>query len=1013
MRNFILMAALTSCSVAAVTSATAADARPARFEIKAQPASTGIRQFGRQAGIAILAPAETIAAKRVNAVRGTMEIDAALDQLLQGTSINFRISGDTIVLSALAKEQRVLVNSTAQPVVKTAPQPAPAQPAPLQTIVQDVDAIIITGSRIPRTGFSAPTPTTVVSAEQLQLGALPNVADALNRMPALRASLTPASTTSNSNYAGGNFLDLRGLGANRTLVLVDGKRFVSSIVEGPTDINVIPQALIAGVDIVTGGASAAYGSDAVGGVVNLRLDRTLEGGRVTLQGGATGHNDHRNYLASLAFGRAFADEKGHVLLSVEAADNSGVFSLSRRDWGRRQRGAIANPAYTATNAEPRNLLVDYALRSNTSYGGVINAGPLAGLQFTPQGQTAPFQNGTLVTSRSMMGGDGAWADVNALIEAPTDRVTGYGRVSYKFSDSVSAYVEGSWAQADTKTLSTTREDTAIRAAIDNPFLPTSVRDAMTARGLTSVTVGRYSKDYGTGIYRLRNRTRRVVTGLEGELNNFRWDAYYTRGETTNRRAGENVRNNANYALAVDAARDPVTGAAVCRNVAARAAGCVPLNIFGDGAPSQASLDYVTGDTSLRTGRLTQDAGAVSVNGNLFQLPAGPLSVAVGAEYRRDRADVTMDALTANAVFATGSSVPWTGGVEVKEAFAEIEAPLLTGLKWVDALSVNLAGRLTDYSTSGTVNTWKIGVNWEVNEMLRFRSTLSRDIRAPSLSELYSGVVTGRQDVFDPLLNRTGLVLISTVGNPRLKPEVARTFTAGFVARDVVVPRLSFSVDYYNISVDDAIAAITFASIVDRCYRDTPALCSLIRRASTGEISEVEASPQNLNSLKARGVDVELGYRTDVGPGALSLSGIVNYVDRISYSDGEVETVLDGSLLSPFPIGVNGQPTWRGTASATYEVGRLTTYMAGRYIGAANINNLFTTKDLNKLRVSPVVYVDLSASYALGANKRTTVFVAAQNIFDKDPPATGGARGTEPGIYDLVGRTYTAGARLRF
>ncbi|MDA5194998.1 TonB-dependent receptor [Govanella unica] len=997
--------------ILAFSGALAAESKIVQFDVDAQSASSGIREFAQQAGVPILAPSEVVSDKRINAVGGTMEVEQALKLMLRGTKINYKVDRGAIILSQL--DQSIGTAALPFPVAMQA-EADNRLSAPAATREPEVE-IVVTGSRVARNGFEAPTPMTVLTAEEMSLSASPNVADALNKLPILRPSLTASSTTSNSNYSGGNYLDLRGLGANRTLVLVDGKRFVSSIVEGPTDINVIPQALIAGVDVVTGGASAAYGSDAVGGVVNLRLDHNLEGVRATLQGGITDHNDHRNYLASLAVGQGFSGGRGKLLLSVEAAQNSGVFSLSRRDWGRDQRGAIANPAYTATNDEPRNLLVNNALRSNTSYGGVINSGPLKGIQFAPDGSAIPFQYGDLVTSRTMMGGDGAYADINSIIETPTKRRSGYGRLSYELSDSLSAYAEGSWAQADTTTLSTTREDTSIRVTPDNPFLPQSVRTAMAQQGLGSVTVGRYNRDYGTGTYYLRNKTVRGVLGLEGEIGGWNWDAYYTHGDTKNSRAGRNIRNNEHYAFAVDATTDPLTGAAVCRNVGARAAGCIPLNIFGDGAPSPQSIGYVTGDTSWRVGHLTQDAAALSVRGKPLSLWAGPLSVAGGIEYRRDSAVVTMDELTANGIFATGTSVPWAGHVNVKEAFAEVLVPLAENVSWAQSLNLDLAGRLTDYSTSGTVNTWKVGGNWNVNDVLRFRTTLSRDIRAPSLSELYSGTVQGRQDVLDPVLNRTYQVLISTKGNAGLKPEIANTFTAGVVFSNLLIPGFRASIDYYDIKVKDAIAAITFRSIVDRCYRDQPALCSLITRGANTEITDVQASPQNLQSLKARGIDFEASYTAHIGEGSLSLRTIVSYLNHISYNDGLVETVLDGSLLTPLAIGVNGQPKWRAMGSATYELNRATFHMSTRYIGAANISNLYTGKDLDKLRVSPVAYVDLSASYALIDGDKTTaeLFVAVQNAFDTAPPATDGARGTEPAVYDLIGRTYTAGLRLKF
>ncbi|RYE04024.1 MAG: hypothetical protein EOP61_02270 [Sphingomonadales bacterium] len=1006
---------LSTCAVSALICAAPVQAKSQSFDIPAQAASSGVREFARQANVQVLAPQALLTGKRVKAVRGTMSVQQALTQMLSETGLGWTtLSSGAIVINV----RRAAVRAPA-PVAVAASQdvPAPANGvAADESQVVEETTIIVTGSRVARNGFQAPTPLTVLGADELQNMGVPNVAEGLNKLPALRATLTPSSSTSNSSYAGGNYLDLRGLGANRTLLLVDGRRFVSSIVEGPTDVNVIPQALIGSAEIVTGGASAAYGSDAVAGVVNLKLDHALRGFKATLQGGITDHADNRNFLGSIAFGTSFADGRGKLLLGGEAAQNSGVLSLLDRDWGRLERGIIANPAYTATNSEPRNLLVNNARRSNTSYGGVITSGPLAGIQFAPDGTAIPFRNGGLRTARTMQGGDGAFPNASSIIATPSNRQNAYARISYEVSPALALYAEGSWAESRATTVSTTREDTAIAVRIDNPFLPQSVRTAMTNANIAGFTMGRYNLDYGTGTYYLRNRTIRGLIGAGGEIGGgWKWDAYYIRGDTNNRRTGENVRNTANYNLAVDATTDVLTGAAVCRNVAARAAGCVPINLFGHGAPSQQALDYVTGDTSIRVGHFTQDSAALTIQGEPLHTWAGPVSLAFGAEYRRDAASVAVDALTAAGTYATGATVPWNGSVNVKEAFAELVVPLARDSSWAHAIDLNVAGRLTDYSTSGTVSTWKVGATWDITSQVRLRATLSRDIRAPSLAELFQGARQSRSDVFDPVVNQTYLTLISTQGDARLRPEKAQTFTAGLVLNDLPFRGLRASVDVYDIRMDDAIAAITFTSIVDRCYRDQPNLCALISRGANGLISQVQTSPQNLQSIQVRGVDFELGYTGDLGPGKIALRGIATYADRIRYDDGLVVTPLEGSILNPFDIGLNGQPRWRGIASATYTLDAATFYLGSNLIGAANINNTYTSKDLDKLRVAPIAYVDASFSYEVvrSETRSAELFVAVQNALDTAPPATGDDRGTSPTVYDVIGRVYTAGVRLKF
>lgn len=893
-----------------------------------------------------------------------------------------------------------------------------AEPVGVEATAADAPAeeIVITGSRVARTGFTSPTPTTVLGSEEFAKIAAPNLADVVNQIPAVRPSLTPSSSTNNSQYAGGNYLDLRGLGFNRTLVLVDGKRFVPAQIQGPVDINAIPQALIGSIDVVTGGASAAWGSDAVAGVVNFKFDHKLEGFKGSVQGGITDHNDHRNYLASLAYGKSFADGRGKLLLAGEMAENSGIARQGDRDWGNQGWGIIANPAFTATNNEPRNLLVANATSANLSYGGVINSGPLAGNHFAPDGSLIPFTYGTLRTATGMVGGDGADGSADLVLEVPLERRSAYSRLSYEFGSALTAYAEASWAQSQTDHPGLTRTDTAIRITRDNAFLSPTVRNAMTANNISSFTMGRYNRDYGRGVNHIKAETTRFVGGLEGEIGGgWSWDGYYTYGQTKNRHRGSNARITRNFNQAIDAVIDPATGAAVCRDVAARAAGCVPINLLGDGAPSPQAIDYVTGET-FRLWDLEQQAAALTVRGEPISTWAGPVSLATGVEWRRESADVTSDPLSAAASFATGNTVPWDGMVTVKEAFGELVVPLAANQSWADALELNVAGRITDYSTSGTVETWKVGGTWDVNDDIRFRLTRSRDIRAPALAELFSGATTAQFSPFDPLINQSYSVQTVTRGNAGLEPEKADTLTAGVVLSPSFVPNLRVSVDYYDIKLEGAILALSAAAIVDRCYRDQPQLCSLITRGADGRIAQVESSPQNLQSVETRGIDVEVSYRLPVGSGDLALRGLVTYVDMLRMDDGRTVTELAGSTDQPTIASIGGQPHWRFNANATYETGPATLSLTGRYVGGGNINNAYTFKDLNVLEHSGRLYLDLSAQYALidDGDDQVSLFAAVSNLLDKDPPITGtGGFATVRSLYDVVGRTYTLGVRFRY
>jgi len=1013
-------------------------------EIPAQDLAAALRQLAVAHNVQLVYRSELVSNRQTSGAVGELTLEETLTKLLAGTGITFEyLEDDAVTLVPVAATSSALApggtwNRPATERHRSSPRFRVAQADRAIDRQQDsgarsdssvgaqtssaggpaappasVSEVVVSGSRVARRGFEAPTPTTVLDSTDLSRMGSPDVADTLNRLPVLRPTLTPSSTTNQSSVSGGNFLDLRGLGAQRTLVLVDGRRFVSSVIEGPTDISVIPQAVIGGVDIVTGGASAAYGSDAVAGVVNIRLVRDLEGFKGSLQGGITDHNDHRNYRASLAWGSPFSDGRGHILLAGESAHNSGIESNYDRAWSREGRGTVANPAYTATNDEPLNLLVRNARRANTSYGGVINSGPLRGIQFAPDGSPIPFTYGSLATTRTMIGGDGADPNSTGLLEAATRPKSAYARVTYELSSAFNLFAEGSYVDAWARTLSSTREDTSIVVRDDNPFLHESIRQAMALNNITSFTLGRYNRDYGTGIYRMRNRTTRSVVGAEGEIGaGWSYDAYFTHGRSHNLRLGENIRNNVNYALAVDAILDPLRGTPVCRDVAARAAGCIPLNVFGDGAPSSQSLDYVTGDTSSRLMELIQDVGALTVRGEPFGTWAGPVSVALGTEYRKEQATVTADELTANFSFATGNSVPWDGSVKVKEVFAEGVIPLVKDKLFAQSLELNLAGRVTDYSTSGTVNTWKGGATWALNDIFHFRGTVSRDIRAPSLKELFSGAFVTRTTIVDPVLNQTYTALDSELGNPDTKPEIADTRTIGVVLSNPL-PGLRASIDYYNIKIDSAIGTLTTGTIVDRCFRDSqPEICGLISRDPVSNmVIQVNTPALNLQTVNLSGIDFEVDYRTRVFGGSLALRGMVNYVDTIEYDDGEVKVTLDGSLETPFLFGTNGSPHYRGVLSADYENSGASLYVAARYIGSANFNNRLTSKDLNVRRTPSVVYLDASTTYDLTAG--TQLFLSIQNMLDRDPPITNGGGGATRSVYDVIGRVYTTGVRVSF
>ena len=895
---------------------------------------------------------------------------------------------------------------------------APAAPA-AEAPAADANAeIIITGTQVSRAGFVSPTPITSVTTGDIQRVGAINIADAINQLPQLKPSVTPSSVGNLSKLAGGNYLDLRGLGYLRTLTLVDGKRFVPTTPEGVISTNLVPQAIISGVDVVTGGASAAYGSDAVSGVVNLKIDNKLQGLRGSIQGGMTDEHDNKNYLASLAYGTSFADGRGHLLLGAEYSRNKGIPDANSRKWAG-NKSVIVNPANATDPSAPFLIHVNDAKAAFASEGGLIDSGVLRGTKFDPGGGTSPFQYGANLTDDNTMdGGDGDPLSSPYVLVTPTKRYSGYAGATYEVTSSITAYGSFDYAHNSFNERSIPSDDTFTIQA-DNAYLPASVRTALTAAGETSFDLGRGSEDYGVGRIIQRAHTWQAVAGIKGTIvDSWTFDASYDYGKTRTLTLFTGDVIKANRLLAIDAVAGP-GGTIVCRSTLTNPTnGCVPLNLFGVGSPSQAAINYITG-TSVRDWRQKQQVGDLTVRGAPFSLWAGPISVAVGGEYRKLDVDVLSDPISALpnvSLFRVGNTKPYTAEEEVKEGFAEVVVPLAKDASWAKDIDVDLAGRITHYKTSGTVKTWKAGLNYAVDDSIRFRATRSRDIRAPNINELFAAGQTLFFTVTDPKLGSTYSVSQTTGGNPFLKPEKADTFTGGVVLTPTFVPHLSVSVDYYNIKVKGAIATLTSQTIVTRCANGDAASCLLVTRdAGTGKITNILLAPVNFQTLKTDGIDVEIAYRIPLNNGgSIDLHSMVNYLHKLDLvgAAGDI-TKFAGNTDQPVIDGPGGTPHWKTTNTATYATDAYKFSLTERYVGGGAITRDGTTLDYN--HVNGRFYTDLYGELTLAKTGRGKIvlFGVIQNLFDRDPPFTGYEFQTARQLYDVIGRQYTGGLRFEF
>ena len=926
-------------------------------------------------------------------------------------------------------------------------------PVPEQVAAQEEGGgpdITVTASRAQRDGFNAPTPTAIIGDAALEARGATNVATVLNELPAFKSSTTPTTNGVRAVLAGAYFADLRGLGPSRTLVLVDGNRFVPQISTGvggyQIDLNQIPALMLERAEVVTGGASAQWGSDAIAGVVNLILRKDFEGLKAEAQAGTSERGDNSEYRIGMVGGLKLG-ERGHLTLAFDHVTNDGIGDTFTRDWGQLGYGLVANPS-RATNGLASQLILPDVRYSTMTNGGLINSvsGPAAqlrGIFFNPDGSLGRFQYGQFAGSSFMQGG-GSNAGVNfntgVSIALQVRRWTGYGRASYEVVDDLTLYAEASYADTvgRAQTLPPRNEQsTPIVVSLQNPFIPVALRTEIARLNalpqnannqITSFNVGRNSTDIGYQRSRIETETKRGVLGFNAGLGGgwkLNGAAIYGENLYTQRVHGNRIQANFRFATDVVA----TAGGPACRAVVAgnpAAAGCVPLNVFGEGAPSAAAIDYVTGTTFTET-LYRQFAANLNLAGEPFRTWAGPVSVAVGAEYRREEQDTAVDAIAARAGYESSNASPLNGDFNVKEAYLETVVPLARDLPLLRSLDVQGAVRFTNYSSSGNVTTWKAGATWEPIAGLLVRGTISRDIRAPNIFELFTPAVTTN-------LTRNFLVGVGggpagqvptenlTRGNPNLQPEKSKTKTVGFSYSPRFIPGLQFSVDYFDIRVDDAIALIDPNQLINFCTGVTPTTeqayyCSFISRSAAGALSAytVDNPYLNLGYIQRTGWDFEASYRLPLDrlsagmPGAITARFSGTSFDRYGEDitgAGFIERVGETSAA--------GTPRFITNSSVTYDDRLLTLQLQMRTIGSGNYNNLFAEGvQINDNSVEGRTYFNLSTT--IRATERFELFGVVNNLTDRDPPLVPQNFGypTVPQFFDMIGRSYRFGARVKF
>ena len=1033
------------------------------FDISNRPLSAALRDYAKVSGQQIIFTEDVVAGTAPVSLRGDFTAEAALKQLLAGTDLVVERSPSGALMihrpiqGGSGNSERVEGEHPLRVAqADTTETTVPSETAPKSTAAANSDdptELVVTGSRVARNGFEAPTPVTVIGEEQIQAAGKENLADFVNELPAVVGSATPASSnlSFSNGQAGINALNLRALGTVRTLTLIDGKRSVGSAITGIVDINDLPQSLVQRVEIVTGGASAAYGSDAMSGVVNFILDKKFTGFKAEVSGGETTYSDDPTERITVTGGMPFADGRGHFLINGEYSNRGGIYGVPR-DWNNNGWYVMENPAYQSGNGIPEKLAVSGAGLSTATLGGIITNTPLRGVTFGPGGRPGQFNYGSLTSDPYTQGGDWRSNQFNFYntLDQQITRENLFTYTSYDLTDKIQIFGQASRSQSSTKSEQLQQFNVGnIIIKAGNPFIPSSVAQQMAALGIPQFTLGTMNGDIPAIRFEGDRVVTRLVAGLEGKFDLFgetwNWDAYYQKGITRSYETGFNITSKARFTSALDAVTNPATGVPVCRvTLTDPSSNCLPYNPMGLGVNSQATLDYLLGSPH-RFQRFTQDVSAATLRGEPFHVWAGPVSIAVGVEHRREAVEGEADATSLASGWFAGNYLPTFGSYRVTEGFAETVIPLLKNLPFAQALDFNGAVRRTDYSTSGSVTTWKLGATWQPIDDLHFRASRSRDIRAPNLNDLFAAGTANTNSVIDPFNNNLLTAYQGkAVGNPNLQPEVADTFGYGIVLTPRFMSGFEASVDYYDIKIHDAIGTVDAQTIVNNCFDGNQTYCAAITRGigtgGTSVITQIEILPFNLVELRARGVDVEASYRFNLSSIVSSWSGGLtvralgtHYLEN--YQNNGIDPPIDtAGSNGTFNGATTALPSWVFNSSITYTNNPITLTVTGRGFSAGTNSNQYiqctsacplstpNAPTINDNHAPGAFYVDLSGSYKfdMGTGELET-FATVTNVANRDPGIvpqgpTGLAYAeipTNSQLYDILGRVYRVGVRMRF
>ena len=906
--------------------------------------------------------------------------------------------------------------------------------------------ILVTGSRISRPTLESAVPLTSVTVEELTGTGEVSLGDALNDLPSLRSTFSGGNSSRFIGTAGLSLLDLRGLGTDRTLVLVNGRRHVTSTPgDNGFDVNTIPIDLVDRIDIVTGGNSAIYGSDAVAGVVNFIMKKDYDGISVRGQGGVSSRGDRGTYFLSGIAGTNFADGRGNVTVSAEYTRQEPLL-MNQRDAltgafsGRCQYQLTDNTAGepAAGDGIPDNTFlcgINNAALSDAGTIGLITSTTnttRSYLRFDANGNVVvdtPTQQFGTLGSGNQQGGMGSTLRNTGSLLAGVDRYAFNLLAHYDISEAFRPFIEAKYVRTDVSGEGQPSFFTSVPGTLGGPAISCS-NGFLTAANLAAIQanavggsttprclaptgtlpLARFNIDFGGRRFEGKRETYRVVAGVEGTFNEdwkYELAANYGRFEAT----GFNKNNLvlftqdgsdfAGFNRAVDAVLAPVsfTGSnfvlnsagqrVICRvNVTTNVdTACVPINVFGQGKADPRALDYI--NTQGRTDEFaSQFVASGFVGGDLsqlFELPGGPIAFAFGAEYRKEKNSIDFDELTSSgATFLNALTDFRPPALTVKEAYGEVQIPLLKDMSFAQELSVNFAGRVSNYNNStGTVYAYNIQGIYAPIEDIRFRAAYATSVRAPSSGDLFSDQGENFNTIADPCgqenitagpnrvancaaagvpttanaavvaacaassvplalnapwRNCTALTSNTSIlsgGNPTLVSEKGKSLTLGAVISPSFIPGLSLTIDYYNIKVSNLIATLSGQQVANLCYDSAsgigiPACASLNRDPITGlfNIPALVAGPTNFAAQRTKGIDFDIAYRKTFDNGdKLATRLIATRVLALNNFTNVALPTEPNRQLSEL-----GDPKWSASFSLGYDFGDLDIQYAARYIG---------------------------------------------------------------------------------